>query len=86
MLDRVLQNPVGANQYTREGFDNIKALAPTGTGKQQALRKLRKEAEAGNAATTLLRRLICVRKTWRRDSQPGAVNGTGGPNYFSGNS
>jgi hypothetical protein len=44
LLDRALQRPVGANQYSiGEGADNVNTL-PDGNSKAQALRRLRKDA------------------------------------------
>lgn len=40
LLDRALQNPVGTN----EGINIMNSLAPRGTSKEYALRKLRKDA------------------------------------------
>jgi hypothetical protein len=55
LLDQALQNPVGTNQHG-EGFDNVQALpAPTGNAESTALRRLRKEADAGNEQAAQLR-------------------------------
>jgi len=48
LWDRAVRRPVGSNQHV-EGLDNIQAqLAPTGTSKAAGLRRLDREAEAGN--------------------------------------
>lgn len=44
LLDQALQNPVGHPTIN----NNIKDKAPQGTSQEQALRRLRKEAESGN--------------------------------------
>jgi hypothetical protein len=44
LFDRAVQEPVGANQHT-QGVDNINTLPrSTGTSREQALRRLRKDA------------------------------------------
>lgn len=53
MLDRELQNPVGMNQHG-EGRD-IVTTHPTGNSEAKALRRLRKEADAGNTEAAELR-------------------------------
>lgn len=56
LLDKELENQPGRPPGVAKTFDNIQgSSAPTGTSREQALRRLRREAEAGNELAAELR-------------------------------